>query len=95
MTSNYQSDADREGNFYGLVVMPSTYLIDDKLEFVARYVYQASEERRGNPCQQPLFRTPELTLGSDRMATWRFLPQHLCRPQLLPLRQQLQGSSGC
>ena len=24
-------------------VMPSTYLIDDKLEFVARYVYQASE----------------------------------------------------
>ena len=27
--------------------MPSTYLIDDKLEFVARYVYQASEEAEG------------------------------------------------
>ena len=44
-----------EGNFYGLVVMPSTYLIDDKLEFVARYVYQASEEDSGNPAKQPLF----------------------------------------
>ena len=27
--------------------MPSTYLIDDKLEFVSRYVYQASEEAQG------------------------------------------------
>lgn len=45
--SSYQSNPDREGNFYGLVVMPSTYLIDDKLEFVARYVYQASEEEQG------------------------------------------------
>ena len=37
----------REGSFYGLVVMPSTYLIDDKLEFVSRYVYQASEGAEG------------------------------------------------
>lgn len=28
---------------YGLVVMPSTYLIEDKLEFVARYQYFGSE----------------------------------------------------
>ena len=45
--SSYQSSPDREGSFYGLVVMPSTYLIEDKLEFVSRYVYQASEEAQG------------------------------------------------
>ena len=45
--SEYYSNPDQQGNFYGLVIMPSTYLIDDKLEFVARYVYQASEEDQG------------------------------------------------
>ena len=45
--SSYQSNPDREGSFYGLVVMPSTYIIEDKLEFVSRYVYQASEEAQG------------------------------------------------
>ena len=46
--SEYHSNKpEQQGNFYGLVVMPSTYLIDDKLEFVARYVYQASEEAQG------------------------------------------------
>lgn len=30
---------------YGLVIMPSTYIIEDKLEFVARYQYFGSEEQ--------------------------------------------------
>ena len=57
--SNYQSNAEREGNFYGLVVMTSTYLIDDKLEFVARYVYQASEGDEGIRANSRYFRTPD------------------------------------
>ncbi len=42
-----QSNADREGSFYGLVVMPSKYIIEDKLEFVARYAFQGSSEDEG------------------------------------------------
>ena len=55
--------SDREGNFYGLVVMPSTYLIDDKLEFVARYVYQASEGDEGIRPNSRYFRSPEIIGG--------------------------------
>ena len=34
-----QQDGDA---VYGLVIMPSTFLIDDSLEFVARYQYARS-----------------------------------------------------
>ncbi len=39
--------ATREGVFYGLVVMPSKYIIEDKLEFVTRYQFQESDESEG------------------------------------------------
>ena len=42
-----QSNADREGSFYGLVILPSKYIVEDKLEFVARYAYQGSSEDEG------------------------------------------------
>lgn len=38
---------DRSGNFYGLVLMPSYWLIDEKLELVGRYQYQGAEEDEG------------------------------------------------
>lgn len=42
-----QSNADREGHFWGVVFLPSVWLIEDKLEAVARYHYQASEDSEG------------------------------------------------
>ncbi|HCC21450.1 MAG TPA: hypothetical protein DEP88_09415 [Verrucomicrobiales bacterium] len=54
--SDYQSKTSREGNFYGLVIMPSTYLIEDKLEFAARYTYMASEEDEGIRTNSRYFR---------------------------------------
>ncbi len=38
---------NRTGNFYGIIIMPSTFIIEDKLEFVTRYSYQGSTEDRG------------------------------------------------
>lgn len=40
-------DPYRTGMFYGVVVMPSYWVIADKLEAVARYAFQASEEEQG------------------------------------------------
>ena len=51
---------DRDGSFYGLVIMPSTYLIEDKLEFVARYMYQGSEEDEGIRTNSRYFRAAVL-----------------------------------
>ena len=42
-----QSSATRGGNFYGLVVMPSYEIIEDRLEGVVRYAYQSAEEDEG------------------------------------------------
>lgn len=47
---------DRDGSFYGLVIMPSTFIIEDKLEFAARYMYQASEEDEGIRAYSRYFR---------------------------------------
>lgn len=47
---------NRDGSFYGLIVMPSTYLIEDKLEFVARYQYQASSQDEGIRVNSRYFR---------------------------------------
>ena len=54
--SDYESNPDRQGNFWGLVVMPSTYIIEDRLEFVARYAYQGSEEDEGIRTNSRYFR---------------------------------------
>jgi hypothetical protein len=47
---------NRDGNFYGLVIMPSTFLVEDKLEFVARYLYQGSDEEEGIRSNSRYFR---------------------------------------
>lgn len=39
--------ANRTGKFWGVIIEPSTFLIEDKLEFVARYAYQGSKENQG------------------------------------------------
>ncbi len=41
------SNTDREGLFWGVVVMPSKFIIEDKLEAVLQYQYQGSEEAEG------------------------------------------------
>ncbi|MBT8038169.1 MAG: OprO/OprP family phosphate-selective porin [Verrucomicrobiae bacterium] len=35
------------GHFWGVIIEPSTFIIEDKLEFVARYAYQGSSEDEG------------------------------------------------
>ena len=42
-----QLRANREGNFWAIVVMPSYWIIDDNLEAVVRYQYQGSDESEG------------------------------------------------
>ncbi|BDS06687.1 hypothetical protein NT6N_17270 [Oceaniferula spumae] len=46
----------RSGSFWGVVIMPSTYIIEDKLEFVARYAYQGSSENEGIRTNSRYFR---------------------------------------
>ncbi len=41
------SKGEREGAFYGFIVMPSKDIIKDKLEFVTRYQFQGSTENQG------------------------------------------------
>ena len=42
-----QTKAEREGSFWGFVVLPTYWLIDDKLEAVGRYQYQGSDNAQG------------------------------------------------
>ncbi len=42
-----QSNANRGGNFWAVVVMPSYWIVDDRLEAVVRYQYQGSKESQG------------------------------------------------
>lgn len=39
--------ADRQGDFWGLVVMPYYWIVDDKLQGVFRYQYQGSQNAQG------------------------------------------------
>lgn len=56
--------SEREGSFYGFVVMPSTFIIENKLEFVARYQYQGSSEEEGIRMNSRYVRRAELG-GTD------------------------------
>ena len=56
--------ADRAGNFWGVTLTGSRYIIEDKLEFVARYAYQGSEEDEGIRTNSRLFRS-ETILDND------------------------------
>ncbi|NNM29897.1 MAG: hypothetical protein HKO57_10260, partial [Akkermansiaceae bacterium] len=51
-----QSKMAREGNFYGLVVMPSYEIVEDRLEGVLRYSYQGAEEDQGIRTNSRYFR---------------------------------------
>lgn len=42
-----QTNSDREGDFWGLVVMPSHWIVDNSLEAVFKYQYQGSNEDEG------------------------------------------------
>lgn len=42
-----QSSPTREGNFYGFVVTPTLWLVQEKLELAFQYQYQASDEPQG------------------------------------------------
>lgn len=44
---NGDQSANRDGQFWGVVFIPSMWLIEDRLEAVARYQYQGSEESEG------------------------------------------------
>lgn len=54
---------DRDGYFWGLIIQPSTYIIEDKLEFVARYAYQGSSEDEGIRTNSRFFR--DAAVGGD------------------------------
>ena len=70
--------------------MPSTFLIEDSLEFVARYQYAGADEAMTSASQVAMPSAQAVTLGKEQETP----TTSLCRSQLLPLRQQLQGASG-
>ncbi|MGA0844935.1 MAG: porin, partial [Luteolibacter sp.] len=45
--SNLGHNANREGSFYGLILMPHYWLLEDKLEAVAQYQWMGSSESEG------------------------------------------------
>ena len=57
-TVAYGEDLDGD-NFYGVVLSPSTYIIKDKLEFVARYQFQGSSEDDGIRTNSRYFRADQ------------------------------------
>ncbi|MBK1830277.1 hypothetical protein JIN77_06050 [Verrucomicrobiaceae bacterium R5-34] len=63
-SSDYVKE-ERSGKFWGVVVMPSTYLIEDKLEFVARYSYMGSDEEEGVRTNSRYFRADVLDHDVD------------------------------
>lgn len=44
---NGDQAANRDGMFWGFVLMPSVWIVPEKLDFVARYQYQGAEEDEG------------------------------------------------
>ncbi|MCH7227270.1 porin [Haloferula sp. A504] len=44
---NGQGNRNRQGNFWGAVIMPYYWVVEDKVQFVVRYQYQGSSERQG------------------------------------------------
>lgn len=41
------ADGDRGGNFYGVTVLPTYWIVQDRLELVGRYAFQGSNEDEG------------------------------------------------
>ena len=65
-----QSRASREGTFWGLVIMPSIWLVENKLEAVVKFQYQGSDGNEGIRLNSRYIRRagaredfPELTNG--------------------------------
>lgn len=44
---NGEINAERQGNFWGVVILPHYWLVKDRLQAVARYQYQGSEQSEG------------------------------------------------
>ncbi len=44
---NPKNNPEREGSFWGLVIMPSYWLVEDRLETVFRYQYAQASEKEG------------------------------------------------
>lgn len=66
-SEDFAGGTERDGSFYGLIVMPSTFIIEDKLEFVARYQYQGSSQDEGIRTNSRYFRAGDNTssAGAD------------------------------
>ena len=58
ITAAYGEGLD-DDNFYGVVISPSTYIIEDKLEFVANYQFQGSSEDDGIRTNSRYFRATD------------------------------------
>lgn len=56
---------DRDDLFYGLVLLADRYLVDDKLEFVARYQWQGSDAANGIRVNSRYVRSAEDSKGLD------------------------------
>ncbi|NNC88247.1 MAG: hypothetical protein HKN82_07295 [Akkermansiaceae bacterium] len=51
-----QGSPEREGQFHGLVIMPSYEIVEDRLEGVVRYAYQGADENEGIRAYSRYFR---------------------------------------
>lgn len=79
-----RAGANRQGDFWGLVVMPHAWLIEDKLEVVGRYQYAGSEETQGTRVNSRYFRAEDHGgavnggRGNEHHALYAGLNYYLC-----------------
>ena len=73
-----QLNANREGDFWGIVVMPSYWLIQDSLEAVFRYQYQGSREIEGIRLNSRYIRRAGARDGFPSLANGRGDEHHSC-----------------
>lgn len=57
--------ADRDGDFWGVVILPHYWLVEDRLQAVARYQYQGSESDNGIRLNSRYVRRSEQDTGAD------------------------------
>lgn len=86
-----QSNAERGGHFWGVVFLPSIWVIEDKLEAVARYHYQASEDEQGIRLNSRYARRAESSdsavdinggRGDEHHAYYVGLKYHFCKDNI-------------
>ena len=78
LTNLLYSEEHNGDNTFGVVIMPSTYIVPDKVEFVARYEFGDSDNTNRLGLSQFAAAQSGAGLGNERHALYVGLNYHLC-----------------